>query len=151
MRDGEATSLGDRRSYAQDGEGLYLMVRNIRGTICKSWVFRYTVRKSAEGGHLAKSVNDKTYKRQHLIDLGAYAPADKTTGTVTLAEARAKAQAYRKLLQDGMDPLKHKRQEAAQEAPKTLTSVWTNSSRRTTGTPNARSRLSPRFGGTCRR
>jgi integrase len=105
-----------------DGEGLYLMVRNIRGATCRSWVFRYAFRKSADDSHLATSTTGKksTYKRQHLMGLGVYAPVGKTTGTVTLAEARAKAQEYRKLLQDGIDPLKHKRQAAAREAPKTF-------------------------------
>jgi integrase len=101
-----------------DGEGLYLMVRKFNGGISKSWVFRYAVR----GVQLvsSKKTPGVIYKKQHRIGLGVYAPTGKTTGTVTLAEARAKAQECRKLLAEGIDPLKHKRQKAAQEAPKTF-------------------------------
>jgi len=71
-----------------DGLGLWLKVTR-SGT--KSWIFRYTRNKKTSD-----------------IGLGSVT-------TITLAEARMSAQAYRKLLLEGKDPLSHKReQEIAQ-------------------------------------
>ncbi|MBP2497809.1 integrase [Methylobacterium sp. PvP062] len=80
-----------------DGNGLWLQVTGKGG---KSWIFRYTLKgKSREMG------------------LGP-------VNTFSLAEARDKAQACRKLCYEGIDPIemrRERRQEAAVEAAKAVT------------------------------
>ena len=72
----------ERPGYYCDGGGLYLQVSKSRS---KSWIMRYTM--------AGKSVE---------MGLGSYQ-------TFTLAEARKRATAQRKLLTDGIDPLETKR------------------------------------------
>jgi AraC family transcriptional regulator len=76
------------RGRHADGGGLYLQVSP---TLAKSWIFRFT-----------------RHGRSHELGLGS-------VKTVTLAEARAQARAYRKLLRQGLDPaaLRHGRPAAA--------------------------------------
>ena len=72
----------EKPGYYADGAGLYLQVSK---SSTKSWIFRYTLAgKPCEMG------------------LGSYT-------AFTLAEARARAKAQRKLLADGVDPLEKKR------------------------------------------
>jgi hypothetical protein len=69
-----------------DGRGLYLQCSAAAdGSICRSWVYRY----AAAG-------------RSRYLGLGPLAD-------ITLAEAREKALAARKLRLDGVDPIEHKR------------------------------------------
>jgi integrase len=69
-----------------DGRGLYLQCSAAAdGSICRSWVYRYAA-------------------ARHSRYLGLGPLAD-----VTLAEAREKALASRKLRLDGVDPIEHKR------------------------------------------
>src|SRR5271157_2215508 len=75
----------------QDTAGLYLEVRDGARGLAKSFVFRYTLA-----------------GRERWMGLGsAY--------TISLRDARAKAQGARKLLAEGVDPLQHKRQRAASQ------------------------------------
>jgi len=68
--------------YYADGGNLYLQVSKSRS---KSWIFRYS------------TVNKKGKRVRPEIGLGSL-------HTVTLAEARNKAEQYRKQIQDGIDP-----------------------------------------------
>jgi integrase len=65
-----------------DGAGLYLKVTDAGA---KSWVYRFALR-----------------KKKRYMGLGSF-PA------ISLADARAKVGAYRKLVQDGIDPIEHRR------------------------------------------
>ena len=76
-----------RPGYHPDGNGLYLQVI---ASGAKSWIFRY-----ARNG------------REHQMGLGSFA-------TFSLAEARERALAQRKLLADGHDPLTVRREALAQ-------------------------------------
>ena len=78
-----------------DGNGLFLLAKT---TGKKSWVFRYKL-----GGH----------ERDMGLG-GAFGP-----GSVTLAEARAKAVELRKLVQAGVDPIADRAAAAAQIAANT--------------------------------
>jgi integrase len=87
-----------------DGGGLYLTVSaGPDGTVHKSWIFRF-----------ARVENGRQIERQ--MGLGP-------THTVTLAEAREKALAARKLRFEGIDPIEHRRRQraalAAEEVAKT--------------------------------
>src|SRR5262245_1754212 len=71
-----------------DGQGLYLQcTAGADGSICRSWAYRYVM----DG-------------RQRYMGLGPVAD-------VSLAEAREKALAARKLRLDGIDPLQAKQQQ----------------------------------------
>src|SRR5688572_33109559 len=74
--------------YHLDGDGLYLQVSP---TLTRSWIFRYQLNGRAREMGLGP---------EHVI---------------SLAEARAKAAAARKLLVDGIDPLEHRDALRAQE------------------------------------
>ena len=76
-----------RPGYHPDGNGLYLQVIS---SGAKSWIFRYT-----RNG------------REHQMGLGSFS-------TFSLAEARERALAQRKLLADGHDPLTVRREALAQ-------------------------------------
>jgi hypothetical protein len=65
-----------------DGAGLYLKVT---GAGAKSWVYRFALR-----------------KKKRYMGLGSFP-------TIGLADARAKAGEFRKLLADGIDPIEHRR------------------------------------------
>jgi integrase len=75
-----------------DGNGLYLQITAGNG---KSWLFRYRL----DG-------------RDREMGLGT-ADHDGRRGGVTLAEAREKVAAARRLLREGMDPLTHRQEERA--------------------------------------
>ena len=72
-----------------DGGGLYLTVKRGAAGLTRSWLFRYSI-----GG------------RSHWAGLGAYPD-------ISLQRARQKAQECRQQLYDGIDPLKHKRDQRA--------------------------------------
>ena len=72
-----------------DGGGLYLTVKRGAAGLTRSWLFRYSI-----GG------------RSHWTGLGAYPD-------ISLHRARQKAQECRQQLYDGIDPLKHKRDQRA--------------------------------------
>lgn len=76
----------DRPGFHGDGGGLWLQITK---TGAKSWIFRY-----------------RRGRKTRDMGLGP-------VHTVTLAEARDKALAARKLLLDGIDPIEHKRAAAA--------------------------------------
>ncbi|MDH3670565.1 MAG: integrase arm-type DNA-binding domain-containing protein [Gammaproteobacteria bacterium] len=78
-----------RAGYFADGGGLYLQCSPTRA---KSWIFRYTLR-----------------GRAREMGLGS-------TSTVSLAEARHRAQQARKLLGDGIDPIQHRNAHRAAQA-----------------------------------
>lgn len=78
-----------RSGYFGDGDGLYLQVTATRA---KSWVFRYTLA-----------------GRSREMGLGS-------ASAVTLAEARGKAQAARKLLAEKIDPIEARAARRASEA-----------------------------------
>jgi integrase len=76
-----------------DGGGLYLQVTiGVRGTVRRSWVFRY---------QRAGRVRDAGLGSQN---------------TFSLAEARQRARSYRQLLADGIDPLEYFAGERARKA-----------------------------------
>lgn len=70
--------------YYADGDGLYLQV-SASGS--KSWILRFMLN-----------------KRSRDMGLGS-------TSTYTLAEAREKARKYRQMLDDGIDPIEHRKTE----------------------------------------
>jgi integrase len=72
-----------------DGRGLYLQVRS---ETSKSWLLKYSLAKKARE-----------------MGLGALE-------VVSLGEARDKREFYRRLLKDGIDPIQHKKAEAAAKA-----------------------------------
>jgi hypothetical protein len=74
--------------YHPDGGGLYLQVTSSGS---KSWIYRY-------------SLDGKTRE----MDLGSYS-------VVSLAEARDAAQACRRLRQDGIDPIDHRKSKRASD------------------------------------
>ncbi|MCZ6733873.1 MAG: Arm DNA-binding domain-containing protein, partial [Gammaproteobacteria bacterium] len=78
-----------RAGYFADGGGLYLQCSPTRA---KSWIFRFTLR-----------------GRAREMGLGS-------TSTVSLAEARHRAQQARKLLGDGIDPIEHRNAHRAAQA-----------------------------------
>ncbi len=78
-----------RAGYFADGGGLYLQCSPTRA---KSWIFRFTLR-----------------GRAREMGLGS-------TSTVSLAEARHRAQQARKLLGDGVDPIEHRNAHRAAQA-----------------------------------
>lgn len=78
-----------RAGYFADGDGLYLQCSPTRA---KSWIFRFTLR-----------------GRAREMGLGS-------TSTVSLAEARHRAQQARKLLGDGIDPIEHRNAHRAAQA-----------------------------------
>ncbi len=84
-----------------DGRGLYLQcTAGADGSVCRSWVFRY-----------------RAGNRERYMGLGPLAD-------VSLAEAREKAAAARKLRLEGLDPLearKAQRSAAQLEAAKAMT------------------------------
>lgn len=74
-----------------DGGGLYLQVSiGAAGNRCLSWIFRYTL------------------SGQKARDMGLGSVND-----VSLAEAREMARGYRKLVKQGIDPIKHRNAERA--------------------------------------
>jgi integrase len=77
-----------------DGQGLYLQ---ITATGSKSWLFRYRLK-----------------GRDREMGLGGADP-DGRRGGVTLAEAREKAAAARRMLREGQDPLDHREAEKASQ------------------------------------
>lgn len=82
-----------------DGNGLFLLVKP---TGKRSWVFRY-----------------KMARRERDMGLGgAIGP-----GSVTLAEARAKAVEARRLLRSGADPISQRRDVAAEDAARSQANV----------------------------
>jgi integrase len=84
----EVDSIKDPGAYG-DGGGLQLLVRASKDGIRKSWVFRYTLA-----------------GRTRHMGLGSYLD-------VSLADARKKAQAQRKHLDAGIDPIEHRDAELA--------------------------------------
>src|SRR5690348_2433253 len=86
-----------------DGKGLLLRVSATGG---KSWIYRYKVAGKA-----------------HDVGLGAFDPADKSTGLgrhgdgLTLGQARDRARELRMARRDGNDPLAMRRQQIAVAAP----------------------------------
>ena len=78
-----------RAGYFADGGGLYLQCSPTRA---KSWIFRHTLR-----------------GRAREMGLGS-------TSTVSLAEARHRAQQARKLLGDRIDPIEHRNAHRAAQA-----------------------------------
>jgi integrase len=70
-----------RRGLHADGGGLYLQISNFE---TKSWVFRFTLN-----------------KKSREMGLGPL-------HTVSLAEARQEAEACRRMLRDGIDPIEHR-------------------------------------------
>lgn len=78
-------TLKDAGDYL-DGRGLYLQVRSATS---KSWLLKYSLE-----------------KRAREMGLGALE-------VCTLSEAREKRELYRRLLKSGVDPLEHRRAEAA--------------------------------------
>lgn len=90
--------------YYMDGGGLLMHISENGG---KRWLFRF--------------VSPLTGKRREM----GFGPAGK--GQVSLAEARDKAEDARRLVRDGIDPIKHRddeaerqREEAARAAPQTF-------------------------------
>src|SRR5262249_14159397 len=73
-----------------DGGGLYLQVSLPNDTVCRSWVFRYSVGSN----------------RDRNMGLGSL-------NTVSLAEARNAALECRKLRLVGIDPIEHRHTERA--------------------------------------
>jgi hypothetical protein len=96
-----------------DGDCLYLQVtEGAQGNIRKSWLFRYAI-----PGGKKPSASGRPYRKIHAMGLGP-------ERTVGLALAREKAQEFRRLLLDGIDPLTHREVARAQrlaEAAKALT------------------------------
>jgi integrase len=84
----------DRPVRIGDGGGLYLQITKAGS---KSWVFRYRLR-----------------GRDREMGLGSADP-DGKNGGVTLAEAREKASAARRMLRGRLDPLDHRETERAAE------------------------------------
>lgn len=80
--------------YYADGEGLYLQVSASGG---KSWIFRFMLN-----------------KRAREMGLGSI-------GTYTLKEAREKARIYRQMLDQGIDPIEHRKAERLKHAMSTAT------------------------------
>lgn len=85
----KAVEQQKRAGYWPDGGGLYLQVSSTR---TKSWIFRFTLRGKA--------------REMGLGSLNAFG----------LAEARERAQAARKLVADGIDPIEARRTARAQVA-----------------------------------
>tara|TARA_R110000782_G_scaffold152545_1_gene245121 strand:+ start:238 stop:1464 length:1227 start_codon:yes stop_codon:yes gene_type:complete len=82
----------NRRGLHADGGGLYLQVSNFD---TKAWIFRFTLRGKAR-----------------TMGLGPI-------HTVSLAEARQKAEECRKLLRDGIDPIEQRKAERARSGLET--------------------------------
>ena len=84
----KAVQAKRKPGYYPDGAGLYLSVSD---TGTKSWIFRF-----------ARGINPETGKpKQYEMGLGAL-------HTFSLAEARERATAQRKLLADGINPIEHR-------------------------------------------
>jgi len=90
LTDAVARKMTAAGSY-NDGDGLYLKITE---TGTKSWVFRYKRGLKADGKAAA-----------HLLGLGAYP-------TVSLADARRKADEHRVKLRAGGDPVAERRASA---------------------------------------
>jgi integrase len=87
-----------------DGGGLYLQVTaGVNGEFRKSWLFRFAT------GKIALSRSGKPRREERQMGLGSL-------DTVSLAEARDRAAAARRLREQGIDPIDEKRDRRAAQA-----------------------------------
>jgi integrase len=87
-----------------DGGGLYLQVTaGVNGEVRKSWLFRFAT------GKITLSRSGKPRREERQMGLGSL-------DTVSLAEARDRAAAARRLRERGIDPIDEKRDQRAAQA-----------------------------------
>jgi len=107
------------RGRLSDGGGLFLQVTDWKGTVSRSWEFRFTLgKKKREDGKLVPNTRS--------MGLGPYAkprkdPDEPVVG-LTLKDARLKAGELRQLVEAGRDPIAERQaSKVAPDAPKVVT------------------------------